>query len=287
MRRRIFIYLSLLATGWCGGAPLSRAENATVIPTGLPGIVISLEVRANPPERLWVAQIDLTEKHIHLRVDRGGPDPDGAGQWQTTLLEPTKIAERDRFDLVINGDFFKARNVKDAEGGKSKYRADLWASVVGPAMTDGQTWAVSGQRRPCLVVHTNGAVAIETLQRPARDDWEVVAGNVMLVHDGTNVAHAAETAREPRTVAGLDAACEHLTLLVVDGRKRGVAAGMTFDELAVEMRRLGCAEAVNLDGGGSSVLAVRSGDGTMKILNVPTDGHERAVANVLGVIVDH
>ena len=287
MRHRIFIYLLLIATGWCGGAWLSHAEDSFPIPTGLPGIVINSEVRTNPPERLWVAQIDLTDKRIHLRVDRGGPDPDGAGRWQTTLLEPTKIAERDRFDLVINGDFFKARNVKDAEGGKSKYRADLWASVVGPAMTDGQTWAVSGQRRPCLVVHTNGSVAIETLKRPARDDWEVVAGNVLLVHDGTNVVHPAQTNREPRTVAGLDAAREHLTLLVVDGRKRGVAAGMTYDELAAEMHRLGCAEAVNLDGGGSSVLAFRSGDGAMKILNAPTDGHERAVANVLGVMVDH
>jgi len=43
---------------------------------------------------------------------------------------------------------------------------------------------------------------------------------------------------------------------------------------------------LNLDGGGSSVLAVReAGTGQMKILNEPTDGRERAVADVLGITV--
>jgi exopolysaccharide biosynthesis protein len=59
---------------------------------------------------------------------------------------------------------------------------------------------------------------------------------------------------------------------------------MTLDALATEMQRLGCKEAINLDGGGSSVMAVRdAATGAMKILNQPTDGRERAVADVLGV----
>jgi exopolysaccharide biosynthesis protein len=62
---------------------------------------------------------------------------------------------------------------------------------------------------------------------------------------------------------------------------------MSYEELATEMRRLGCQQALNLDGGGSSAMAVRDAStGQMKILNEPTDGHERAVANVLGVSVE-
>ena len=61
---------------------------------------------------------------------------------------------------------------------------------------------------------------------------------------------------------------------------------MSYDELAAEMLRLGCHVALNLDGGGSSVLAVRDpAKDEFKILNQPTDGRERAVANVLGVAV--
>ena len=74
--------------------------------------------------------------------------------------------------------------------------------------------------------------------------------------------------------------------MVVDGRKPKTAVGMSFDELAAECVRLGCRQALNLDGGGSSLLAVRDAvTGQFHILNQPTDGHERPVANVLGITI--
>jgi exopolysaccharide biosynthesis protein len=108
----------------------------------------------------------------------------------------------------------------------------------------------------------------------------------MLVRAGVVVPHPGKV-RHPRTVVGLDKTGNKLIILVVDGRKPGIAVGMSYDELAAEMLRLGCQNALNLDGGGSSVLAVRdaASDG-MKILNVPTDGRERAVVNVLGMTVE-
>src|SRR5580698_10886743 len=147
-----------------------------VIPTNHPqdGIVLSSESRTNPPQQLYVAQVDLTNPRLHVRVAPGGPDPDGPGKWQTTLMQPTKIAARENFDFVINGDFFTAKGVNDGEGTNSHFRAEQWARVAGPAMTDGQTWSAGTNARPCLVVHTNGAVTIEMLLRPAPDDWEVI-----------------------------------------------------------------------------------------------------------------
>jgi len=221
-----------------------------------------------------------------LRVAPGGADPDGPGQWQTTLMRPTKIAAREKFDFVINGDFFKARGVKDAEGTNATFRTAQWAQVLGPAVTDGKTWATNAAPRPCLVVHQNHAVTIESLAQPTPDDWEVVAGNTLLLQDGVVVPHQSKV-RHPRTVVGLDAAGDRLTILLVDGRKPGIAVGMSYDELAAEMLRLGCKQALNLDGGGSSLMAVHvAGENRMKILNEPTDGRERAVANVLGISVD-
>jgi exopolysaccharide biosynthesis protein len=230
--------------------------------------------------------VDLKNPKLHLRVAPGGPDPDGPGQWQTTLMEPTKIAAREKFDFVINGDFFDALATKDAEGTNSGYRAGKWSSVVGPAMTDGKTWSIATNARPCLVIHKNRVVTIENLTRPKAGDWEVISGNTMLVRDGLAIPHPAKV-RHPRTAVGLDATGNKLTILVVDGRKPGIALGMSYDELAAEMLRLGCKEALNLDGGGSSVMAVRdAATGEMKILNQPTDGRERAVADVLGISVD-
>jgi hypothetical protein len=270
------------------------ARGQTVIDSRLPGITCLSETRTNPPERLFVARVDLTNPRLHLRVAAGGPAPDGPGEWETTLMKPTQIAEREHFSLVINGDFFRAKNIKDAEGAKAGYRTGQWARAEGPAMTDGRIWSISAQARPCLVIRKDRTITIESLANPGTNAWELLGGGPILLRDGVVMVgpddpnfHARFKSRNPRTAAGLNANGTTLTLLVVDGRKPGTASGMTLNELATEMLRLGCKDAVNLDGGGSSVMAVRDpATGTMRILNQPTDGRERAVADVLGIVLD-
>ena len=274
--RPLFLLLSV---------PVAFSANGEVSATNesVPGISIHSETRTHPPTRLFVAVVDLQHPRLQLSVAPGGADPDGPGQWQTTLMPPTQIATREKFDVVVNGDFFKARGVNDGEGTNAAFRAAQWARVEGPAVSNGKTWAVSPSARPCLVVRTNHAVTIELRTQPAAGDWEVLAGNTLLVKDGVLVPHLNKD-RHPRTAVGLDAAGHTLTILVVDGRKPGSAVGMNYDELAAEMLRLGCQQALNLDGGGSSVMAVRAaGKEHLEILNAPTDGRERAVANVLGI----
>ena len=283
MRRFESSILALLALAGsvpCGAVAEALPEHPFA------GITCRAETRADPPMRWFVAEIDLKNPRVRVRVAPGGPDPDGAGPWQTTLMRPTAIAAREGFDLVVNGDFFDGRGIKDAEGTNSAYRTAIWGSVLGPAMTDGRTWATCAtNERPCLVVHKNRKVTIEMLQRPKEEDWEVIAGNTMLLRDGFVVPHQSKT-RHPRTVVGLDQKGRRLVILVVDGRKPGVAVGMNYDELAAELQRLGCYQALNLDGGGSSVMALRNpADGTFRLLNEPTDGRERAVGNALGVSV--
>jgi hypothetical protein len=61
--------------------------------------------------------------------------------------------------------------------------------------------------------------------------------------------------------------------VVVDGRQ-DMSVGATVAETAAIMSRLGCVEAINLDGGGSSTLALSG-----LVLNRPSDGTERPIAN--------
>jgi exopolysaccharide biosynthesis protein len=61
---------------------------------------------------------------------------------------------------------------------------------------------------------------------------------------------------------------------------------MSLAELSRIMLGLNCESALNLDGGGSSVIVLRNPKtGEQEILNHPSDGRERFVANVLGVDV--
>lgn len=249
-----------------------------------PGITYVQETRQDPPMRLFIAQVDLADPKVRVDVAPGGPDPDGPGEWETTLTVPSKVAARERFDLAVNGDFFSVLRPA-SQATQPAYRPEVWAGVIGPAVTDGKVWSVAKRKTPCLVVRKNGRVSIEMIDKPPADAAEVIAGNVMLVEKGKPVAHENKD-KHPRTVVGLNKKDTKLTILVVDGRQRGVSIGMSYEELAKEMIRLGCHTAVNLDGGGSSVMVMRDPEtNEYKILNKPSDGRERPVANVLGITV--
>lgn len=84
--------------------------------------------------------------------------------------------------------------------------------------------------------------------------------------------------RGPRTAIGLDDQGRYL-VLVVDGRKPYYSTGLTLTELAYTLLQFGAVDALNLDGGGSTVIAVRG-----KVINRPSDGNERSVSNALLVM---
>jgi hypothetical protein len=117
-----------------------------------------------------------------------------------------------------------------------------------------------------------------------------VGGFSIVLRDGKIVERllAPKTAlpRHPRSAAGLSADRRYLYLLAVDGRRSG-SAGVTEAELAVILRRLGAAEGLNFDGGGSTSLALRFPDGKVRPVNTPIHkqirGWERGVSACLGV----
>ncbi len=90
--------------------------------------------------------------------------------------------------------------------------------------------------------------------------------------------------RNPRSAIGIGAKGRRLLLVVIDGRQPRYSIGMTTRETAALLRDLGARDAMNLDGGGSSALAVRDpATGTVRVLNKPSDPTERPVADVLAL----
>lgn len=104
--------------------------------------------------------------------------------------------------------------------------------------------------------------------------WKVqtaVGGGPVLIQNGlvhiTNneeyrFAGKAIDDRHPRTAMGYTKD-RKLIILVVEGRNPGIAEGASLKHLAELLKEIGCVEALNLDGGGSSCMIV-NGKNTIK-----------------------
>ncbi|MHA4810614.1 phosphodiester glycosidase family protein [Flavitalea flava] len=90
-----------------------------------------------------------------------------------------------------------------------------------------------------------------------------VGGGPVLIHNGiiriTNkeeqLFSGGEADKHPRTAMGYTRSGQ-LIILAIQGRLPGIAAGASLDQEAKILSDLGCYEALNLDGGGSSCMLV-------------------------------
>lgn len=122
---------------------------------------------------------------------------------------------------------------------------------------------------------------------PLRRMSHAVAGWPILLKDGERLdldrTDSLVSARHPRTAVGFND--EELFLVTVDGRQPGYSIGMNLTELTSFMLHLGATDALNLDGGGSTTMLVRPpGQFDPVVVNRPSDGRDRAVANALFVV---
>jgi len=112
------------------------------------------------------------------------------------------------------------------------------------------------------------------------DVYAGIGGGFVFLRDGEirTSDEAGSFVHDPRTAVCLND--EFVYFVVVDGRKDGVSIGLTLDGMAAFCRdELAARWGLNQDGGGSSAMWV---DGA--IVNLPSDGRERGVANGLMMV---
>lgn len=115
-------------------------------------------------------------------------------------------------------------------------------------------------------------------------NWEnvnhIISGGPYLVKKGQVYVDINEQklgsigGRNPRTAVGYTAD-NNLIIVTVDGRESS-SVGMTLGELAAFMKSIGCVNAMNLDGGGSTVLYVNG-----RVVNHPQVQGGIALSNAL------
>ncbi|GAB3159966.1 phosphodiester glycosidase family protein [Amycolatopsis stemonae] len=117
--------------------------------------------------------------------------------------------------------------------------------------------------------------------------WLVRDGRVAIDAAADGVVHPGDPSfvygwavkRNPRTMVGLDRQ-GRLLIVTADGRQPGFAEGLSLVEGARLMARLGAVTAINLDGGGSTAMAI---DG--ELVSSPSDATgERPVGDALLVL---
>jgi len=138
----------------------------------------------------------------------------------------------------------------------------------------------------------SGATTLAALRQGSRVDvnlefpgyisksLHVIGGGPNLVSQGLIAVDSVEAGfnadfaekRHPRTAIGKTIDGD-IWLVAIDGRQK-LSEGSTIEELARVMQRLGCMEAINLDGGGSTTMNIFG-----MVMNRPSEGKEREVAN--------
>ncbi len=159
-----------------------------------------------------------------------------------------------------------------------------------PIPRDGLVISASGKSREWALANLKRGMRIEIKTEinanppiPFKPEFIIGAGPRLLAsgkfvanEEAANHSESLIRLRHPRTAIGWRADGK-LILVTVDGRQPQKSVGLTIEELAKLMVELGCVEAMNLDGGGSTTMVIRN-----KVVNRPSDQTgERAVSDAL------
>lgn len=144
-----------------------------------------------------------------------------------------------------------------------------------------------------LAGRDEGAAALRALEvgEPVRVEFALVprsgvapvaaVGGQPILADGGPTEDLDDAVRAPRSAAAVSADGRRVYLVTVDGRQDD-SIGATLAELSALLAEMGADDGLNLDGGGSSTLAVREPDGSIRVVNDPSDSSARLVPNGLG-----
>jgi len=244
------------------------------------------------PWAVHLVEADLSRCELGLETVRAPATGDGDGG----RLPVSRMAGAAASGTLaaVNGDFFTRegrpvgpelvggtlRTVRERPAFSWQRGGDPW---IGRTRVVGDTVLRAGWPIPIQRTSGPGEPPSARSSGEAREG-ALVGGLPVLLLDGRRVGElmveenpSFAASRHPRTAVGWRPGKDRLWLVVVDGRQGEYSSGMTLPELTRLFEALRVSDALNLDGGGSSVLVMRG-----RPVSRPSDeGGERAVVNAL------
>lgn len=230
-------------------------------------------------QKVQVLRVDLTDPDIEFLST---PSDDSGGEDTETISETTsEFLVRHELQVAINANFFAPCCSLTPEGKDLLGLAMSEGEVVSPATSSGTGTEV------LLITADNQATITQTTGSFNPEPyWTAVAGSDIVVQNGvarTNFGSSDFiTNTHPRTAVGITKNGRYLLLMTIDGRRPGHSLGAPMWDVAQWLVRFGAHSGLNLDGGGSTTMAMEGEDGPV-LLNTPSGSRERMLGNSIGL----
>ena len=232
-----------------------------------------------------VFEVDTANDQIEVvpgyyGIDKLNPD-DLAGDsaiWKAEQLTKTVTYYEDTLGYNVVG----AMNTALAYDSNAPYGYMVWNGVVlgTPEVHKGaQTY---------LAIYPDGTAELRSMSTPLDgNEWTAISANFgWLVKDGAMTSTSVErtSSDASRSMIGIKADGT-LVFCQVDGRNAPTSTGLSNYEMGEMMLSLGCVNAVNCDGGGSSTFVSKREGTTENVMrSVPSDGSERPTINSVMIV---
>ncbi len=202
-----------------------------------------------------------------------------------SLVHTSDLAIQSGAMAAINGSFFDVKN-----GGAVDF-IKINGQVLDSSQLDAkgrltfhQKSGISINKNKVSIVRQTDSLDVKWAEKVVSDNVLVTGPLLLWQGDSVPLSKIAfNDNRHPRTCACVTEKNE-LILLTADGRI-AQAQGLNLHELAFLMKSLGCRNAVNLDGGGSTTMYI-AGQPAKGVVNMPCDNKlfdhegERKVSNI-------
>ncbi|WP_157994444.1 phosphodiester glycosidase family protein [Peristeroidobacter agariperforans] len=284
------VSVTLFLTACAAGHDSVAAEAGVAL---YPGIRYKQrEVAATHLARAHIVAIDLRQAGLRFGVT---PADTSEGMEQVAWTTSTYLARR-HAQLAINGGFFSPW--KAGSTGQDDYYPHEGDAVnaSGALISEGRVVspveAIKTERINSMLCFKQSQAQIVDGQTCPEGFTDGIAAGPRLLSDGKTPPLTTEfaTTPHPRTAFGISASRERAWIVTIDGRQEG-SKGMSLPDLAALFASLGAADAINLDGGGSTTLVVEDDAGAARVLNRPIQtgvvGKERPVANHVLLFIPH
>jgi hypothetical protein len=249
------------------------------------GVVYQRRALSTPrPLMMHIITIDLTKPGIKAFVTPGIPNQD---RLITKAQTTSEFVDEFNLQLAINASYFYPFR-EQHPWDYYPHSGDI-SYPLGEAISNGTRYGQSQKIWAVVCFSQKNIAQIFASGSCPQDTVQGVAGRQILVADGKPVFDQSLDPLDhkpyPRVVVAVNREGTKLWLIAVDGKQKFYSEGLTIAEVTKTVAELGVHTALNMDGGGSTTLAIATNNG-VKVLNAPIHTNvpmrKRPVANHLG-----